>query len=88
MTIGWKARVINGAGSWISFSLLWTCVGINTHTHTHTQAEIPESVHSGPRGKAQGLRCHGFSSCLLSLPLPFLSRLSLCAHPLHVFISL
>lgn len=33
MTIGWKARVINGAGSWISFSLLWTCVGINTHTH-------------------------------------------------------
>lgn len=59
------------------------------HTHTHTQAEIPESVHSGPSGKAQGLRCHGFSSCLLSLPLPFLSRLSvsLCTPPPCIYFT-
>lgn len=88
--IGWKARVINGTGSWISFSLLWTCVGINTYTPKHTQAEIPESVHSGPRGEGSGpQRCHGFSLCLFPLPLPFLSRLSvsLCTPPPCIYFT-
>lgn len=88
--IGWKARAINGAGSWISFSLLWTCVGINTSTPMHTQEEIPECP-QWPQGERSGpQRCHGFSSCLLApSPFPFSPvRLYLCAHPLHVFLSL